>query len=647
MNRSPLTTTPHSFLEDVIYDMGQHRTSCTLVVEKSAKGCHPKLLGLFTERDVVKLTASGAEIKGVKIAEVMTQKLITLQEKEAKDIFCALAIMRQYHIRHLPIVDEEHRLIGVMTPQTIRDTLQPQDLLRIRRVKEAMTTRVIHASTQASVLDLAQKMAERRVSCVVICIEPSDCLLVPIGIVTERDIVQFKSLNVDLENTLAEEVMSSPLLPIHPQDSLWEAHELMQKYRIRRLVVSSSEGELLGLITQTSLLQSLDPAEMTQAVTYLRQTVQDRTEELEKKRKQLQKEMQKRKRAMEKLRLIDSAVQHANDAIVITTAHLNAPGPQIVYVNPAFTTLTGYTPGEVIGKTPRIFQGDDTDRGVLNKMRQCLSEGEPFLGELVNYTKDGQAYILELRISPLRNKNGRITHFVSVQRDITERKEAEARLKEEQEKSERLLLNVLPGVIAERLKQEPGTIADGFAEATVMFADLVNFTKLATQMQPQKLVQMLNDIFSAFDELTEKYGLEKIKTIGDSYMVVAGVPLPRSDHAEAIAELALEMQATLAQFNEQQGTNLNIRIGINSGSVVAGVIGKKKFIYDLWGDTVNTASRMESHGINGGIQISEATYLLLQNKYHCEKRGSIVVKGKGEMTTYLLLDHRVEQLAIA
>ncbi|MGB5968182.1 MAG: adenylate/guanylate cyclase domain-containing protein [Spirulinaceae cyanobacterium] len=301
----------------------------------------------------------------------------------------------------------------------------------------------------------------------------------------------------------------------------------------------------------------------------------------------------------------------------------------------------------MIGKTPRIFQGKNTDKKVLETMRQRLCEGKPFSGELVNYTKDGQEYVLELMVDPVHNQNGRITHFVSIQRDITEHKEAEKKLREEQEKSERLLLNILPEAIAQRLKQQPGTIADGFSEATVMFADLVNFTQLATQMSPQKLVGMLNSIFSAFDELTEQYGLEKIKTIGDSYMVVAGVPLARRDHAEAMAGLALEMQEKLTQFNEQQGTNLNLHIGINSGPVVAGVIGKKKFIYDLWGDTVNTASRMESHGVNGGIQLSEVTYQLLQSKYNCEKRGSIVVKGKGEMTTYLLLDHRVEQLALA
>ncbi len=206
----------------------------------------------------------------------------------------------------------------------------------------------------------------------------------------------------------------------------------------------------------------------------------------------------------------------------------------------------------------------------------------------------------------------------------------------EQGKSEDLLLNILPETIVKRLKYKPETIADNFEEATVLFADIAGFTQLSTQISPQELVKLLNEIFSSFDQLTVQKGLEKIKTIGDAYMVVGGLPQPRSDHAQAIADLALDMQSALTQFNHKHGSNLNMRIGINTGPVVAGVIGAKKFIYDLWGDTVNTASRMESHGIVGEIQVTESTYQHLQHHYDLEKRGLISVKGKGEMPTYLL-----------
>ena len=208
-------------------------------------------------------------------------------------------------------------------------------------------------------------------------------------------------------------------------------------------------------------------------------------------------------------------------------------------------------------------------------------------------------------------------------------------LEMEREKSERMLLNILPKSIADRLKAGESTIADSFKDATVLFADLENFTKISTGISPADLVHLLNDIFSGFDWLAELHGLEKIKTIGDAYMVVGGLPNPRPDHASAIAEMALEMQKVIKRFNTVERT-FNLRIGISTGPVIAGVIGRKKFIYDLWGDTVNLSSRMESQGQPGKIQVSSSTYERLKNKYAFEKRGVLDVKGKGEMTTYFL-----------
>ena len=213
-------------------------------------------------------------------------------------------------------------------------------------------------------------------------------------------------------------------------------------------------------------------------------------------------------------------------------------------------------------------------------------------------------------------------------------------LNEEQEKSERLLLNILPKAIAERLKQGETTIADSFSDVTVMFADLVGFTKLSSHLSPAELVELLNRIFSEFDKLADRYGLEKIKTIGDAYMVVGGLPTPTENHAEAIAEMAIDIQATIAKMRTKGDRPLSIRIGINTGPVEAGVIGTKKFTYDLWGDTVNIASRMESLGVPGGIQVTLATYERLRDKYIFESRGVLQVKGKGDMMTYLLLGRK-------
>ncbi len=209
-------------------------------------------------------------------------------------------------------------------------------------------------------------------------------------------------------------------------------------------------------------------------------------------------------------------------------------------------------------------------------------------------------------------------------------------LKIEQEKSERLLLNILPKTIAGRLKQGERNIAERYACVTVLFADIVGFTTLANRIAPEALVALLNDLFSRFDRLTDLHNLEKIKTIGDCYMVVGGVPEPRPDHAEAVAAMALEMLNVVSEINRERDINLGLRIGLNSGPVVAGVIGRKKFSYDLWGDAVNLASRMESSGLPNRIQVPTTTYELLRDRFQLTERGHVTCKGLGEIRTYLL-----------
>jgi len=197
-----------------------------------------------------------------------------------------------------------------------------------------------------------------------------------------------------------------------------------------------------------------------------------------------------------------------------------------------------------------------------------------------------------------------------------------------QERSESLLLNILPKEVSEILKREQRTIATHHAAASVLFADVVNFTPMAASMTPLELVDLLNEVFHCFDGLVDRYGVEKIKTIGDCYMVAAGVPAERADHASALAGLALDMRAAI-DSRTFSGRRLAFRIGINSGPVVAGVIGRKKFIYDLWGEAVNLASRMESHGQSGAIQITRGTYELIKDEFDCRPQSPIMVKGAG------------------
>jgi class 3 adenylate cyclase/NAD(P)-dependent dehydrogenase (short-subunit alcohol dehydrogenase family) len=208
----------------------------------------------------------------------------------------------------------------------------------------------------------------------------------------------------------------------------------------------------------------------------------------------------------------------------------------------------------------------------------------------------------------------------------------------ERARSENLLLNILPREIAQTLKERPGTIAQRYDQASVLFADMVGFTPLSAEMTPEEMVELLNTIYSFYDSLTEKYGLEKIRTIGDSYMVASGVPRPRPDHAKALAHMALEMRDYFKGEGQLVIEGLNFRIGINSGPLVAGVIGHKKFQYDIWGPTVNTASRMESQGLPGKVQITQATYELLKDEFVCEPRGTLEVKGVGKVETWFLVD---------
>ncbi|MBW3586386.1 MAG: response regulator [Cyanobacteria bacterium 0813] len=262
---------------------------------------------------------------------------------------------------------------------------------------------------------------------------------------------------------------------------------------------------------------------------------------------------------------------------------------------------------------------------------------KPFQTVEVVARVENQLRLRELELQ-LRDKN------LMLQQEIAYREQAEreTRLlwettKSQKEKIEELLLNILPKPIAKRLQERQSIIADSFSDVSVLFADLVGFTNFASQKSAAETVKVLNQIFSLFDELSLRHGLEKIKTMGDAYIVVGGLPEPQENHAFAIAQMALDMQAAVASFNLKNNHSFTLRIGINIGGVVAGVIGLTKFSYDLWGDTVNVAQRMESSGIPGEIQVTAAVYERLKDKFSFKKRGAVEIKGKGEMMVYLLV----------
>lgn len=285
-----------------------------------------------------------------------------------------------------------------------------------------------------------------------------------------------------------------------------------------------------------------------------------------------------------------------------------------------------YWPEEMIARIQRHLLSAQTRQRSKYQARQAIAHRgySPLLTSLQKK--------LHQQAIRLKEQNAQL------QQEIRERHEIERALRHEQQKSEQLLLNILPEAVVTQLKQFQGSLAERFDDATVLFADIVNFTPLAAQCSPLELVNLLNQIFSEFDRLAETYHLEKIKTIGDAYMVVGGVPIPQEHHAIAVAEMALAMQTTIREFSREGDLPLQLRIGINTGTVVAGVIGIKKFSYDLWGDTVNVASRMESHGQPGKIQVTETTYRRLTNQFRFAPAQEIDIKGKGPMRTYYLVE---------
>jgi len=319
------------------------------------------------------------------------------------------------------------------------------------------------------------------------------------------------------------------------------------------------------------------------------------------------------------------------------------PEGNCTFANPACVQLLGFdSADELLGRNMHNLVHHSLPNGAPYAMEDCriyrafrIGEGVRVDDEVL-WRRDGSSFPAEYWSYPMV-RDGELTGSVLTFVDITERRQMEASLRTERERAERLLLNVLPAVIAERLKSRPGdTLAERFDAVSVLFADLVGFTPLAAQLSPEVGVDLLNDVFTAFDALSEKHGVEKIKTIGDGYMVVGGAPEATRDRCATMTGLALDMQSWLKKKTERDGIGLRLRVGINCGPAVGAIIGTKKVQYDLWGDTVNVASRMESTGLPGRIQVTEVVKNHLGERFNLEARGEIDIKGKGRLKTWFV-----------
>lgn len=313
-----------------------------------------------------------------------------------------------------------------------------------------------------------------------------------------------------------------------------------------------------------------------------------------------------------------------------------------VSVNPSLAQMLGYgSPEELIQSVTDVGTQLYVQPRRRDELVVYLKQYDKIIDAASEvYRKDGTQMWISETIRKVYDTNGNFVFYEGIVHDITDQRRIEMELRQQRKQADRLLVNILPYQIAARLKSGTRTIAESFDEVTVLFADLVDFTAASVQMQPKELVDLLNDVFSTFDQLAEQHGLEKIKTIGDAYMAAGGLPVARPDHAEAVALMALDMQQAMDQFLRPDGRPFRLRIGINTGSVIAGVIGIRKFAYDLWGDTVNVASRMETTGYPGRIQVTPEVYARLKLRFVFESRGAIAVKGRGQMESYWLIRQR-------